>query len=234
MNSLQTIPGPIKGQVATLVPYRVKASGNNAAVVLHRLSKVQKTRIEHKIDLGQFRLSRSDGKLLSVGADIVLQNDLLTIVAKAQSLTDSRKGWLKKVAFLAFWMLLFGSFLSMTGASQSLTQEWARRQGGANAQIIAEMAKSGKRLTPMGISQSQRPLRPIDLVLADPTLLSTMFTSIAIIGALSAGIVRLIPETAWSVLGSSFGIPTTVELEASAEEFLAEIISCLTKSVKSS
>ncbi|MCE2752340.1 MAG: hypothetical protein LW720_10665 [Pirellula sp.] len=227
MNQLQSIPSPIKGQIATLVPYRIKASGNNAAVILHRLSRVAKTSIEHKIDLGRFRLSRSDGKMVSVGADIVLANDVLTVVAKAHSLRDNRKNWLKKLAFLGCWMLLLGAFLSLTGASQSLTQEWARRQGGANPQIIAEMAKSGERLTPMGISQSQQPLRPIDLVLADPTLLSSMFTSIAIIGALSAGIVRLIPESAWSVLGVSFGIPTLDELTSSAEEFQGEIVSCL-------
>jgi len=165
--------------------------------------------------------------MVSVGADIVLANDVLTVVAKAHSLRDNRKNWLKKLAFLGCWMLLLGAFLSLTGASQSLTQEWARRQGGANPQIIAEMAKSGERLTPMGISQSQQPLRPIDLVLADPTLLSSMFTSIAIIGALSAGIVRLIPESAWSVLGVSFGIPTLDELTSSAEEFQGEIVSCL-------
>jgi hypothetical protein len=229
MDQIQKINNQRNGRVVSVPTRSLIASGVSSNEIAFRLQRVQDATIIRPAATGRFQLTRNHPHL-SVSTDIAFSNQDLVINTQASSLRDGRRSFLKKSFFLLCWLILLGAFLNFTGASQSLTQEWARRQGGTNISIVARMAKTGRRLTPQGFTQAEKPRGLVDLLLADPALLASMFTSIAIIGGLSAAATRMLPERAWGILGSPLGIAKIEELQKSASEFQEEVIACLKRS----
>lgn len=229
MDQIQKSNNQRVGRAVNIPTRSLMVSGVSSNEIALRLQRLQDAEIIRPAATGRFRLTRNHPDL-SVSTDIALSNQDLVVNAQACSLRDGRRGVIKRLFFIACWLVLIGAFQNFTGVSQSLNQEWARRYGGSNTSTVAAMAKSGRRLTPQGFIQVEKPKQPIDLLLADPALLATLFTSIAIIGGLSAAATRMLPERAWDILGSPFGIATIDELQKSASEFQEEVIACLKRS----
>lgn len=227
MNGLQLISRLRGGRVATAPVRKLSALGVSSAEVILRLKRVPGTILGLAEQPDRLRVTPKTAKKIFVFADIALANNTIVVGVEASSLRDGRRNLIKKTMAISCWISLLGLFLLLTGATHSLTNEWTRRQGGTNTAIVSEMARTGLRATSNGFQHSESPMRAIDLIRNDPTLLSTMFASMAIIGALSAGVIRLIPESIWDLLSASFGTPTNEELKEAANNFQEEVLAHL-------
>jgi hypothetical protein len=217
-----------QGRTAICPTRSLIAAGVSPSEIAMRLQRVPDSTLMRPAIAGRFKVDRNRESIY-LSADIAILNSELIIGCQATSRHDVRRNLIKKAMFVVCWLSLLGAFLTYTGASQSLAQEWSRRQGGSNLPLVAEMAKTGRRLSPEGFAKTQKSMRPIDLLSADPALLGAMFASIAIIGAISATITRAMPEQVVENLASLMGVPTMKQLHASGREFQEEIASILKK-----
>jgi hypothetical protein len=231
MSEMPIIPRPSQCRCIPMQVRRFSTNGVSSAEIVSRLRRIPDAVVGFADESGRLRVARSETRIF-VFADVGFAESTLVVGVQGCSLLEARKSVLKKIVSIGFWVLLFSAFLSLTGVSDSLRHEWARKSGASNSLLVSELIKTGKRPTPTGVFQSQRPVSSLELVLADPTLLSAIFASLAIISALSAASVRILPDSFWEAVGNLIGIPTSKQVREAAASLQADLLTQLREKTK--
>lgn len=216
-------------RVSSRPPRKVMATGMSSSEMVKRLQCVPDTIVGLADQPGRIRLARS-GPRIFVCSDVALTKDGWVLGVEATSIADGRLSIVKKCVFVACWCSLLALMMSVTGLRDSLSTEWSRRHSGTsgNIHLVDEMTKKGLRPTNHGLAYTQKPIRSVDLLMTDPLLLSTFLGTIAIIGAITLGTVRMIPPKWICFIGEVFcGVPSEIELKAIAKDFEGELLTAL-------